>query len=131
MPRSLTIPPDLLLLLRREALSDYSVACERASIAAEQCVAVTSRPGVLVNLHTCRARVIAADQALDVVGDDVATAEEWDVSLDDPNRDLISARVSIALQRVSGDLDSSEPEILEAADTIQGLRVLLAKLASD
>jgi predicted kinase len=132
MAQSLTISADLLLVLRQEALSDYSVACERAAVAAEQSMAVmghATKP--LADLRRCRSTVIAGDKILTVVGDDVATVTEWHVSADDPDRDLIYSRVSLALDRVSGDLESSGPEILQAADRIRSLRAVLISLRPD
>ncbi len=128
MPQSLPIPADVLLLLRQEALSDYSLACERASIAAEAC-AVTSEHGDKgVRLRTCRTGVIAADEALTAVGAGATAAEAGDVSIDDANRDMISTRVGLALDRISSEFESSAPEIVDAANRIRCLRGLLCEL---
>ena len=52
----------------------------------------------------------------------------WDLPLDDRSRELAAARIRIALGRVSGDLESSEHEILDAADKIERLRAMLDEL---
>lgn len=129
MPEALAMPADLTQLLRREALSDYALACGDAQDAAEHCGAVTNATTeMLVELRTCRASVIVAAETLELVGDDVATAEPWDISLDDRNRDLITTRVRLALDRISGDIESSEQEILQAATRIGCLHAVLDKL---
>ena len=115
--------------MRREALSEYALACSGASAAAERCAAVTSQASyVLGDLREWRAKVAAAEKVLAVVGDDVMAAEAWDVSPDDPDRDVIATRIRMALDRVSRDLESSEPAIVEAADRIGGLHTLLEQL---
>lgn len=120
---------DLMLLLRRQALSDYSLACANAQIAAERCAAVTSVTNEMVaELRTLRATVVLAAEALELVGDDVATPAPWDRPLDDRSRELLAARIRSALGRVSGDLESSEHEILDAADKIERLRAMLEEL---
>lgn len=120
---------DLMLLMRREALSDYSLACANAQIAAEKCAAVTSATSEMVaELRTFRATVVLAAEALELVGDDVAAPVAWDLPLDARGRELAAARIRIALGRVSGDLESSEHEILDAADKIKRLRAMLAEL---
>ena len=125
----LRMPADLMLLLHRQALSEYSLACESAQIAAERCGAVQSPTAdARAELRNCRARVIAAEDALDLLADDVATRETWDVSLDDRSRDLITRLVGTALDRVGDDFEASDQEILDAADRIQRLQALLDEL---
>jgi len=120
------IPADLVLLLRRQALSDYALACEDARSAAEQCIASIPTADALVALRSCRARVSDAENALDALGDDVADRDAPDVTVSD--RDLVITRVEIMLGRLSRDLESSETEILAAADSIKRLRALLDEL---
>jgi len=130
-PKTLQIPADLMLLLRREALSDYSMACDRARIVAEYCVAATNpSDDALGDLRSCRARVGTAEEGLDLLGAGAGGGEALDVSLNGRRRDLIAAHVRIALDRISTDFESSEQEILEAADTIQRLSAMRDTLAS-
>lgn len=129
MRRTLQIPADVTLLLSRQALSEYSLACEAAQIAAEQCgMARTPSPECLAILRDCRARVMAAEGALTLVADAIVTREGRMVSLDDPGRHLIGTLVGTALCRMSANLEAPEEEILAAADRIQRLRALLHEL---
>jgi hypothetical protein len=122
-------PSDLSLLLGRQALCDYSVACEAAQIAAERCGAATCpSPDTLEQLRTCRGRVVAAEEMLGVVGDDVATRKAWIGSLRGRHRDLVAGLVGTVLDRLCGSLESSEDEILAAARHVQQLRALLDQL---
>jgi hypothetical protein len=120
---------DLSLLLSRQALCHYSVACEAAQIAAERCGATKSpSPDTLRQLRTCRGRVVAAEEMLDVVGDQIASPEAWIGSLHGRRRDLVVILVGSVLDRFCDGLESSEDEILAAARNVQHLRALLDEL---
>jgi len=122
------VPPELLALLSRQALGDYSVACEAAQAAAEQsCAAKRSSPDATARLRDCRTHVIAAEEVLDLLGDDPVTAA-CDASLDGRRRLLLAGLVGLALERLCEDLESSEEEICAAAARIEGLRTLLDQL---
>ena len=125
---ALRIPADLALLLSRQALCDYSLACEAAQAAAEGSGAATSpTPAATAHLRDCRTKVKASEEALRVIGDDVATRSACDASLD-RHRLLIAGLVGTTLDRLCGELEASEEEILAAADRIQRLRALLEQL---
>jgi hypothetical protein len=120
---------DLSLLMRRQALCDYSAACEAAQIAAERCGATKSpAPDTLEQLRICRARVVVAEEMLEVVGEGVATQKAWIVSLPGRHHDLVVGLVGIMLDRLCGSLESSEDGILAAARDVQRLRALLDEL---
>jgi hypothetical protein len=120
---------DLWLLLSRQALGDYSVACEAAQIAAERCGATTNpSPDTLEQLRTCRGRVVAAEEMLAVVGDDLATPAAWIASRHGPHRDVVVRLVGTVLDRLCGGLESSEDEIVAAARHVQHLRAWLDEL---
>ena len=122
------IPADLALLLSRQALCDYSLACEAAQAAAERSGAATNPAApTIAHLRACRTNVAQSEEALDVIGDDVATRALCDASLD-RHRLLIAGLVGTTLDRLCGELESSEEEILAAADRIQRLRALLEQL---
>jgi hypothetical protein len=122
---------DLSLLLRRQALCDYSVACEAAQIAAERRGATKSpSPETLERLRTCRRRVVATEEMLDVVGDDVKPPGAWIGSLHGRHRDLVVGLVGSALDRLCGGLESSEDEVLATARKVQHLRALLDALGA-
>lgn len=123
------VPAELLRLLRRQALGDYSVACEAAQAAAERSgAAARPSPGAISRLRECRTNVIAAEEVLDLLGDDAATRASCDASLDGRQRLLIAGLVRTALERLCEDLESSEEEICAAAARIRGLRALLDQL---
>lgn len=128
-PNPLRIPADLTQLLSRQALSDYSTACGAAENAAEQCARASSSRCDPLELRDCRARVIAAEDALRLLVDDLATREVCDVPLNDRHRALMGTLVGTALDRLCSSLESSEEEILAAADRIQRLRALLDELS--
>ena len=122
------IPADVALLLSRQALCDYSLACEAAQAAAERSGAARSpTPAAIAHLRDCRKKVKASEEALHVIGDDAATRAACDASLD-RHRRLIAGLADTALDRLCGELESSEEEILAAADRIQRLRALLEQL---
>lgn len=124
------IPADLALLLSRQALCDYSLACEAAQAAAERsAVATSSTSDAIAHLRDCRTNVKASEEALRVICDDVATRAACDASLD-RDRLLIAGLVDTTLDRLCGELESSEEEILAAADSILRLRALLEQLDS-
>lgn len=83
---------------------------------------------LVAELRTFRATVVLAAEALEPIGDDVATPVAWDLPLDDRSRELAAARIRIALGRVRGDLESSEHEILDAPDKVARLRATLDEL---
>jgi hypothetical protein len=126
---ALEVPAELAGLLSRQALGDYSVACEAAQAAAEQSGAAT-RPSPDTNsrLRDCRTQVIAAEEVLDLLGDDMTPRRSCDASLDGRRRLLIVGLVGTTLARLCEDLESSEEEIRAAASRIQGLRTLLEQL---
>jgi hypothetical protein len=126
VPDVLRIPADLTALLRQMALQEYSLACETAHRAADDATddeAVTSAQ--LVELCVCRARVADAEDALELLGDDVGTREEWEVSLERRNGKLIAALIAEAIDnvgyRLTADGAASEQEIIDAADRIPAL----------
>lgn len=80
---------------------------------------------MVAELRTFRATVVLAAEALELVGDDATRPVAWHLSLDERSREPAAARIRIALGRVSGDLDSSGHEILDAADRIERLRAML------
>ena len=123
------VPTELLLLLNRQALGDYSMACEAAQAAAEQSGAAhRPSPDASSRLRGCRANVMAAEEVLDLVGDETATRASCNGSLDGRRRLLIAGLVGTALERLCEDLESSEEEICAAAARIQGLHTLLDQL---
>lgn len=129
MLRSLHIDADLTSLLSRHALSEYSLACEAAHIAAEQYgVAEHPHPDGLGLLRISRANVICSEDTLKIVGDAVHTHTIANVSLDDCDRALIGKLAGTALQRLTEDLEATEEEIIAAADRIMRLRALLDEL---
>lgn len=130
MPNTLRIriPADVTLLLTRHALSEYSLACETAALAAEHCVSDARSPDALAHLCDCRVSVIAGDDALKLVAGADATGAAYTVSVDGPDRDLVGMLVCATLDGLSGDLEASEEEILAVADSIQRLRAVLDEL---
>ncbi|MDP8910380.1 MAG: hypothetical protein M3N47_14970, partial [Chloroflexota bacterium] len=132
MPNTLRIriPADVTLLLTRHARSEYSLACETAALAAEHCVSDAPTADALAHLCDCRVRVIAADDALKLMGGADATGAACTVSIDGPDRDLVGTLVGATLDRLSGDLEASEEEILAVADSIQRLRAVLDELGT-
>ena len=125
MPTTLEIPADLTLLLSRQALSEYALACDAAQIAAEQC-AIPDDPSQDAHglLRDCRARVNAAEHVLNLVGT-LSHGQPWKVSFQSPERHAIATLLATVLTRQSADLESTEDEILTAADRIPRLRTLL------
>ena len=125
MPTTLQIPADLTLLVSRQALSEYSLACEAAQTAAEQC-AIPDHPSQHARgqLRGCRARVNAAEHVLNLVST-VPPGQPWKVSLQSPDRRVIATLLATVLKRQSVDLELTEEEILAAADRIPRLRMLL------
>ena len=73
--------------------------------------------------------MIAAEHALSLVVDDLATRQPSDLSLDGGHRAQIATLAGAALDRLCTSLEASEEEILTAADTIQRLRTLLDELS--
>ena len=73
--------------------------------------------------------MIAAEHALSLVVDDLATPQPSELSLDGHQREQIATLAGTALDRLCTSLESSEQEILTAADTIQRLRTLLNELS--
>ena len=127
---ALEVPAELVGLLSRQALGDYSVACEAAQAAAEQSgAAKRPSPDTISRLRDCRTKVIAAEEVLDLLGDDTTPRRSCDASLDGRRRLLIIGLVDTTLARLCEDLESSEEEIRAAASRIQGLRTLLEQLA--
>lgn len=126
---ALDIPADLTLLLSRQALCDYALACEAAQDAAERCAAAKSPSAdVFAQLRDRRERVLATEEALTVIGGEDATRHGADRSLASRHRDLTAMLIRTALYRLRGHLESSEEEILTTADRIQRLRALLDTL---
>lgn len=125
MPTALEIPADLTLLLSRQALSEYSLACDAAQIAAEQC-AIPDHPSqhACGQLRKCRARVNAAEHVLNLVGT-VSPGQPWKVSFQSPERHVIATLLGTELTRQSTDLELTEDEILATAGRIPRLRTLL------
>lgn len=133
MPKTLRIriPADVALLLSRQALSEYSLACGAAELAANNCgVSDAQSPDALAHLCTCRVRVIAAEDALKLVEGAVGTAAAYMVSINGPDRDLIGTLAGTTLDRLSGDLEAPEEEILAVAHSIRRLRELLDELGT-
>lgn len=130
MPTTLQIPADLTLLLSRQVLSEYSLACDAAQFAAEQC-AIPDHPSdhARSQLHGCRARVNAAESMLDLVST-ACPGRPWKVSLQRPDRHVIATLLATELKRQSADLESTEDEILATADRIPRLRTLLESSTS-
>ncbi len=123
------MPAQLALLLTRQALSQYALACEDAQFAAERCAAANDpTPDELAQLCEHRMRVMTAEATLGLLPYDVGTREVWDVSLDATQHDLIVALVGSSLNQVCGELESPEKKILAAAETIGGLRALLGRV---
>ncbi|MDP1848265.1 MAG: hypothetical protein Q8K79_10785 [Solirubrobacteraceae bacterium] len=123
------VPAELSALLSRQALGDYSVACEAAQAAAEQAGAATGPgPDAVSRLRDCRTDLIAAEEVLDLLGDETATRRFCAASLDARQRLLVAGLVGITLERLCADLESSEEEICAAAARIQGLRTLFEQL---
>ena len=77
-------------------------------------------------MRDCRARVNAAEHALELVTDAVSTGQPWKVETTE--RHLIATLLGVALERQSADLESTEEEILATADRIPRLRALRALL---
>lgn len=125
-PTTVDLAADLTLLLSRQALSEYSMACEAAQRAAEQCAA-PEHPSAdaLAELGNCRASVIAADAKVKLVVDALSTGK---VSLDRASSALIGALICTALERLSADFEAPEDEILATATRIQRLRAMLDEL---
>lgn len=125
MPSTLDIPADLTLLLSRQVLSEYSLACDAAQLAAEQC-AIPDHPSQHARgqLRECRARVNAAEHTLDLVST-VSPGQPWQISLRSPERHVIATLLATELKRQSADLGLTEDEILATADRIPRLRTLL------
>ena len=125
MPTTLQIPADLTLLLSRQVLSEYSLACDAAQTAAEQC-AIPDHPSQHARgqLRGCRARVNAAEHVLNLVST-VSPGQPWKVSFQSPDRRVIATLLATELKRQSADLELTEEEILAAADRIPRLRTLL------
>ena len=125
MPTPLQIPADLTLLLSRQVLSEYSLACDTAQTAAEQC-AIPDHPSQHARgqLRECRARVNAAEHVLNLVST-VSPGQPWKVSFQSPDRRVIATLLATELKRQSADLELTEEEILAAADRIPRLRTLL------
>lgn len=131
MPKTIRIPipPNVALLLSRQALNEYSLACEAALLAADHCgVSDAPSPDALAHLRTCRVRVIAAEEALKLVAGADGTAAACTLSVDGADRDLVGALAGTTLDRLSAGLEASEEEILAAADSIRRLRALLDEL---
>jgi hypothetical protein len=125
MPTTLEIPADLTLLLSRQVLSEYSLACDAAQSAAEQC-AIPDHPSehARSQLRECRARVNAAEHVLNLVSS-VAPAQPWKVCFQSPDRHVIATLLGTELKRQSADLGLTEDEILATAGRIPRLRTLL------
>ena len=129
LTEALNIPADLTLLLSRQALCDYALACEAAQDAAERCGAAKSPSSdVFAQLRERRERVLATEEALTVICEDDAARRPTDRSLDSRHRDLTAMLIRTVLYRLRGHLESSEEEILTTADRIQRLRALLDAL---
>ena len=128
-PTTVDLAADLALLLSRQALSEYAMACEAAQRAAER-FGAAHRPSAdaLADLGNCRASVIAAEAKVKLVVDALATRQVGRVSLDRASSELIGTLVCTALDRLSADLEASEDEILAAATRIQRLRAVLDEL---
>ena len=128
-PTTVDLAADLTLLLSRQALSEYSLACEAAQRAAERCAA-PDRPSAdaLADLGNCRASVIAAEAKVKLVVDALAARETGKVSLDRAGSELIGTLICTALDRLSADFEASEDEILATATRIQRLRAVLDEL---
>ena len=130
-PLPIRIPADVTLLLSRQALSEYALACEAAELAADHCgVSDAPSPAALAHLRNCRQRVIAAEDALRLVAGADGTGAACTVSIDGADRDLIGTLAGTTLDRLSGDLEASEEEILAVADSIRRLRALLDELGT-
>ena len=129
MPTTVDLAADLALLLSRQSLSEYAMACEAAQRAAERCAA-SDRPSAdaLADLVNRRASVIAAEVSLKLVVDVLAARQAEKVSLDRASRELIGALICTALERLSADFEASEDEILATATQIQRLREVLDEL---
>ena len=128
-PRTVDLAADLTLLLSRQVLSEYSMACEAAQRAAERCAA-PDRPSAdaLADLGNCRASVNAAEVKVKLVVDALATRQAGKVSLDRASSELIGTLVRTALDRLSADFEASEDEVLATATRIQRLRTVLDEL---
>jgi hypothetical protein len=125
MPTTLEIPADLTLLLSRQALSEYALACDAAQIAAEQCITPDHpSPHARAELRECRARVNGAEHVLDFVSA-VPPGQPWKFSFQSPERPVIATLLGTVLKRQSTDLESTEDEILATAARIPRLRTLL------
>ena len=125
MPTTLEIPADLTLLLSRQVLSEYSLACDAAQIAAERC-AIPDHPSQHARgqLLECRARVNAAEHMLNLAST-VSPGQPWQVSFQSPERHVIATLLATVLKRQSADLELTEEELLAAANRIPRLRTLL------
>jgi len=101
MPTTLQIPADLVL-------SEYSLACDAAQTAAEQC-AIPDHPSqhAREQLRGCRARVNAAEHVLNLVST-VSPGQPWKVSLQSPDRRVIATLLATELKRQSADLELTE-----------------------
>ena len=126
---SLDLAADLTLLLSRQALSEYALACGAAQSAAERCGSLDRPPAhAFADLRSCRARVTAGEATLKLVVEALATREAGNVSLDAASSDLIGTLICTTLGRLSADFEASEDEILATATRILGLRAVLDEL---
>jgi len=124
-PTTLQIPADLTLLLRRQVLSEYALACEAAQSAAAQS-AIPDHPSERARdqLVGCRARVNAAEHVLNLVST-FPPGRAWKVSSQSPDHRVIVTLLCTALRRQSADSELTDEEVLAAADRLLRLPTLL------
>jgi hypothetical protein len=114
-------------------------ACEDAGNAAEACLVNARRPierrtapdiELASELVEHRARVDHAEQALEMVGDDLATVEPWNARLSEYHRgrELMIEVIDQAIDNASGYVSSEPDSIVAAGRLIERLQALVAEL---